>query len=81
MTTLEQQIIQQVHLLNPDDQRKVLEFMEGLHQKSPGRYSPRELMRLPEAERNRLVAEAFDRAATMDFETFEAYSEELDDES
>jgi hypothetical protein len=39
-------------------------------------------MKLPAEERDRIVAEAFDRAATMDFETFEAYSEEsLDGES
>jgi hypothetical protein len=80
MSTIEQQIIERIHRLSSDDQKKVLEFMDRLHQETPKRYSPRELMRLPAEERDRLVAEAFDRAATMDFETFEAYTEELDDQ-
>jgi hypothetical protein len=80
MSAIEQQIIERLHQLGTDDQEKVLAFMESLHDKVPKRYSPRELMRLPAEERDRLVAEAFDRAATMDFETFEAYTEELDDE-
>jgi hypothetical protein len=80
MSTIEQQIIERVRQLDSDDQKIVLEFLDRLHQEPPKLYSPRELMRLPAEERDRLVAKAFDRAATMDFETFEAYTEELDDE-
>ncbi len=65
-----------VRPLASDDQKKVLEFIERLHEQ-PKQYSPRELLRLPAEERERIVKEAFDRAETMDFETFEAYSEEL----
>ena len=81
MNTLEQEIAQRVHQLDSAEQEKVLAFIEGLR-KHAKRYSPRELMALPAEERDRIVAEAFDRAADMDFETFEAYSQEsLDDES
>lgn len=81
MNTVEQEIIQRIHQLDSADQEKVLAFVERLR-KQPKRYSPRELMALPAEERDRLVAEAFDLAANMDFETFEAYSQEpLDEES
>ena len=70
MTAIEQKIIQRLQQLASDDQEKVLEFIENLQQ--PKQYSPRELMKLSPEERDRMVKEAFDRAALMDFETFEA---------
>ncbi len=82
MSTLEQEIIDRLHKLGSDEQQKVLDFIERLQRRSPRHYTASELIQLPDEERDRLVAEAFDRAATMDFEIFEAYSEEpLDDES
>lgn len=69
MNTLEQEIIQRVHQLDSAEQEKVLAFIEQLHQRHAKRYSPRELMALPAEERDRIVAETFDRAASMDFET------------
>jgi hypothetical protein len=43
-------------------------------------FSARELMKLPLAQRERIIAEAFALAAEEDFEIFEAYSEEDFDE-
>lgn len=43
-------------------------------------YTPLDLMKLPVAERNRILAEQFARAADEDFETFEAYADEDFDE-
>lgn len=81
MSTLEQEILKRLHKLTTDDQHKVLEFMETLHQ--PPKTSTRvsDLLNLPVSERERLIAQAFELAANEDFETFEAYSEEsFDDE-
>ena len=72
MSAIEQEIIKHLHQLGSDDQKKVLDFIERLHQQEAKRYSPRELMKLPAEERDRIVGEAFNRAATMDFESFEA---------
>jgi hypothetical protein len=72
MSTVEQEIISRLHQLNSDEQHKVLEFIEGLREQPQQHYSTRDLMKLPEAECERLVAQAFERAANEDFETFEA---------
>ncbi len=82
MSALEQEIIERLHKLGSEEQQKVLDFIERLQHRSPQHYSATELMQLPEEERDHLVAEAFDQAANMEFEIFEAYSEEpLDGDS
>jgi hypothetical protein len=80
MNTVEQDIIYRLHQLDPEKQRQVLDFIEQLRKQPPRHYSPRELMQLPAAERDRIVAEAFRLAENEDFEIFEAYSEEPLDE-
>ena len=82
MSTVEQEIIDRLHHMEPDEQRMVLEFIQSLPPSSQKPYSARELMKLPAAERDRIVAEAFKLAEDEEFEIFEAYSEEpLNDES
>jgi hypothetical protein len=81
MNTLERQILDHVQHLSLDEQRKVLEFIESLEKPQPPIYSAQALMKLPLAERERLIALAFEKASNEDFEVFKAYSEEnLDDE-
>jgi hypothetical protein len=74
METLEQQILDRVRNLAPDQKRQVLAFLDQLMTERP--LSARELMRLPAEERERYVKAALAAAADEDFETFEAYSEE-----
>ncbi len=74
MNTLEQEIIEKFRQLEPDTRQRVLFFLEHLEQERP--LSAMELMRLPAAERQRLVQAAIAAAADEEFETFEAYSEE-----
>jgi hypothetical protein len=85
MSAVEQEIIEKVRRLDEEAQKRVLTFIEELEisdETPPHKfYTAPELLQLPEEERNRLVAEAFERAADEDFEIFEAYSEEnFDDE-
>ncbi|MCK6580552.1 MAG: hypothetical protein L6Q98_20870 [Anaerolineae bacterium] len=70
MSALEKQILEHVRKLDPDHQRRVLEFVTQLEQERP--LSARELLQLPIEERRRRVAEAIDSAKGEDFETFEA---------
>ena len=76
MSTVQQEIIDRLQTLDQNDQRRVLDFIAHLHEPPQKHYSPRELMRLPATERDRIVAESFKLAEDEDFETFEAYSEE-----
>lgn len=76
MSTLEHQIVARVRQLDKEQQQRVLDFIAYLE--AP--LSARQLMQLPPEERQRRVAAAFARAADVDFETFEAYSEEPLDE-
>ncbi len=76
MNTLEQEILQRVRHLAPENQRRVLVFLEQLEQEQP--LSARELMQLPAEERRQRVQAAIDLAAAENFEIFEAYSEEDD---
>ena len=73
MRTVEQEIIERLHKLDEDAQHRVLDFIEQLNDRVPTNYSPRELMMLPAAERERIVAEAFKLAENEDFEIFEAF--------
>lgn len=74
MNMLEQEIIEKFRQLEPHTRQRVLFFLEHLEQERP--LSAMELMRLPAAERQRLVQLAIASAADEAFETFEAYSEE-----
>jgi hypothetical protein len=73
--SIDQQIMERIRELDEAQKQRVLEFVAHTAQQPPT-YSARELLALPLAERQRLVATAFDAAAGEDFETFEAYSEE-----
>jgi hypothetical protein len=72
---IEQQIADKLRSLSEEQKRQVLDFVTRAAALQPP-YSARELMRLPHAERQRLVTEALKSAADEDFEIFEAYSEE-----
>jgi hypothetical protein len=74
MNMLEQEIIEKFRQLEPDTRQRVLFLLEHLEQERP--FSAVELMRLPAAERQRLVQLAIASVANEEFETFEAYSEE-----
>ncbi len=80
MSAVEQEIMEKIRKLDEETQKRVLTFIEELEisEEIPPQkfYTALELLQLPEEERNRLVAEAFERAADEDFEIFEAYSEE-----
>ena len=73
MTTIENEIIQELAKLGEDRQKQVLSYIRGL---TTERLSARELMSLPAAKRAAYLQEAFRAAENEDFETFEAYSEE-----
>ena len=64
--------------LTRKNQQRVLDFVAQLETERP--LSARELMKLPYAERQRRVKAAIESSAHEDFETFEAYSEELIDD-
>jgi hypothetical protein len=82
MSALEQEIIERIHALDEERQKRVLNFIRALESSSPMRLSASELLKLPLEERNRLVKIALESSANEDFEIFEAYSEEnLDDEN
>ncbi len=81
MSTLEQEIVDQLHQLNADEQHKVLAFIETLKEPPAVDYSLAALMKLPVEERERRVIEALASSANEDFEIFEAYDDEdFDDE-
>ncbi len=85
MSAVEQEIIERIRKLDQEAQKRVLAFIEEVEgsEKTPPQkyYTAVELLQLPKEKRDRLVAEAFERAADEDFEIFEAYSEEdFDDE-
>lgn len=73
--SIDQQIIERIRELDEAQKLRVLEFVAHTAQQPPT-YSAQELLSLPPAERQRLVAAAFEAAVDEDFETFEAYSEE-----
>ncbi len=73
--SIDQQIMERIRELDEAQKQRVLEFVAHTAQQPPT-YSARELLSLPPAERQRLVAAAFEAAVDEDFETFEAYSEE-----
>lgn len=73
MSALERELIDKITRLDADQQRLVLDFVERIETATqPKRYTARELLRLPPEERDRLIAAAFEMAATENFETFEA---------
>jgi hypothetical protein len=75
MNPIEKAILEKISHLNQEQQQRVLEFVEDLA--APvGRYSARDLMRLPIEERNAILQAQLAQASDEDFETFEAYSEE-----
>jgi len=78
MTTLEREILQRIRQLAADRQQRVLDFVVQLENERP--LSAVEIMRLPKEQRERIVAAAITASAHVEFETFEAYSEELLDE-
>ncbi len=75
MASLEQEILQRIHRLNPNKQQRVLDFVTQLENEHSE--SALELIRLPAEERQRRVRAAIESASDEDFEIFEAYSEEL----
>lgn len=80
MTDTLQLLIEKFTRLDEPHQHAVLEFVSqmetDMEQPTVQTYTPLELMALPLAERNRILAEQFTRAADEDFEIFEAYSDE-----
>ena len=81
MSTIEHELAARISRLSPDQQRRVLEFVQTLEAASELAYSARDLMKLPVEERIRLIEAAFALAAEEDFEIFEAYGDEDLDES
>ena len=83
MSTFERELVEKISRLSDEQQRKVLQFVQELEtpQTVTPTYSARDLMKLPLEQRERIIAEVFALAASEDFETFEAYSEENFDES
>jgi hypothetical protein len=80
MSAIQQELLEKISHLDEAQQRRVLEFVDQIA--SPHHYTPSELLSLPPEERDRIMREAFDRAADEEFEIFEAYSEEdMDDYS
>jgi len=75
VSALEQEILERVRNLAPAKQLRVLDFLNELEHHRP--LTARELMALPPAEREHYVKAAIATAAEEDFETFEAYTEEL----
>ena len=63
---IEQQIIELLRGLNEGQKRRVLDFMTTLKPT----YTARELLNLPEEERQRRVSAAFEAAAEEEFEIF-----------
>jgi len=78
MSSLEQEILQRISKLTPENKRRVLDFLAQLENERP--LSALELMKLPHDERQQRVKLAIESAANETFETFEAYSEEMPDE-
>ncbi|MCB9455457.1 MAG: hypothetical protein H6671_05685 [Anaerolineaceae bacterium] len=75
MSTLEQEIIDRFRQLESPARQRVLDILEQLERERP--LSALELMQLPDAERKRRVQAAITSAVDEDFETFEAYGEEV----
>lgn len=75
MNTIEQQILEKVSHLEAEQQKRVLEFVEGLVA-PPKHYTASELMRLPFEQREAILRAQLALAVDEDFEDFEAYSEE-----
>ena len=75
MSTLEQEIVERISKLDSKSQQRVLDFVVQLENERP--LSVRELSKLPAKERQAHIKAAFEASANEDFETFEAYSEEM----
>jgi hypothetical protein len=67
---INQQIIEKLHQLDEAQKEQVLQFVSTLQQLRI--YTPRDLMQLPREEQRKYIAAAFQAAAEIDFETFEA---------
>lgn len=80
MSTIEQEVINELKKLDAARQQLVLAYARNLTASSVT-YTARELIKLPPAERERLVSEAFKAAEDEEFEVFEAYSEEAVDDN
>jgi hypothetical protein len=76
MSSIKRELIESINRLDDDKQKRVLEFVRTIEDTSASKmYSPRELMRLPLEERNKIVAMALERTLQDDVELFDAYSE------
>ena len=77
MTTVEQELMEKIHLLDEDGQRHILKIVKEMENvKSAERtYTAQELMRLPFEERNRIAKAALERSLDDDVELFEAFGE------
>jgi hypothetical protein len=77
MSVLEETIMQQVRQLSPEQQADVLKYINQVNQTpSTKPMSPVEIMRLPLAERQRILQASMQAAADEDFEVFEANTDE-----
>jgi hypothetical protein len=72
MSAIQQELLDKISQLDEAQQRRVLEFVDRIAH--PHHYTARELLSLPPEQRDRLMQEAFDRAADEQFERFEAYT-------
>ena len=84
MSSIKHELLELINRLDDDKQKQVLEFVRSIEKPAPTAsktYSRRELMRLPLAERNRIVAAELARSLDDDVELFEAFGEaDFDDE-
>jgi hypothetical protein len=76
MSVIEQEIHDRVQQLSEDQKQLVLEYVRHLDMTDTvSKLSARDLLQLPPAERQRILAASLALAAEEDFEYFEAYDE------
>jgi ERCC4-type nuclease len=76
MSSIKRELIESINRLDTEKQEQVLEFVRSIENAATLKtYSPRELMRLPFEERNKIVAAALQRSVEDDVELFDANSE------
>ncbi|MBC7869563.1 MAG: hypothetical protein H7Y09_01885 [Chitinophagaceae bacterium] len=84
MSSIKHELLESINRLDDDKQKQVLEFVRSIEKPAATAsktYSRRELMQLPLAERNRIVAAELARSLDDDVELFEAFGEaDFDDE-
>jgi hypothetical protein len=76
MSSIKRELIESINRLDAEKQEQVLEFVRRIEKSATSKtYSPRELMRLPFEERNKIVVAALQGSLDDDVELFDANSE------